>query len=75
MGKIEKGVTCSVVGCDKPATHTLSRGKLKGINLGDIKFKEENRHRLYLCSEHYKLIKKKLKKIKKLDKMRYSLFR
>lgn len=75
MGKIEKGIKCSVIGCEKPAVHSVSKDKLKGINLGSLQFKKTGRHRVYLCDEHYKLIKKKLKKIRKLDKMRYSLFK
>lgn len=75
MGKINKGIKCSVVGCENLAVRSLSREKLSGIKLNDMRFKDDRASRVYLCEHHYKIVKKKMKKIKRLDKMRYSLFK
>jgi len=67
MGKISKGVKCSVVGCDKDAVRSLSHDRVgaAGLKIGSAR-------RAYLCSDHYKEYKKKTKKDKMLEKWRYS---
>jgi thymidine kinase len=68
LGRIDKGVKCSVSGCGKEATRSISTEKVKsaGLKVGS------NEKRAYLCREHYKEFKKKTKKDKTLDKWRYS---
>lgn len=67
MGRIDKGVKCSVSGCSKDAARSLSAEKVKmaGVKVGSEK-------RAYLCREHYKEYKKKTKKDKQLEKWRFS---
>ncbi|MEM4703618.1 MAG: hypothetical protein QXJ02_00900 [Candidatus Bathyarchaeia archaeon] len=67
MGRIDKGVKCSVSGCENAAVRSLSSEKVKlaGLKVGSEK-------RAYLCKEHYKEYKKKTKKDKQLEKMRYK---
>jgi hypothetical protein len=57
LGRIDKGVKCSVSGCSRDAVRSLSTKKTKAA---------------YLCKEHYKEFKKKTKKDKTIDKWRYS---
>ena len=68
MGRIAKGVKCSVAGCSREAVRSLSTGKAKsaGLNVSS------NEKRVYVCKEHYKEYKKKTKKDKVLDKWRYG---
>jgi thymidine kinase len=68
LGRIEKGVKCSVSGCGREAVRSISTDKVKsaGLKVGS------SEKRAYLCREHYKEFKKKTKKDKKLDKWRYS---
>ena len=68
MGRIDKGVKCSVSGCGREAVRSLSTEKVRsaGLNIGS------NERRAYLCKEHYKEYKKKTKKDKQLEKWRYS---
>ncbi|HXQ93121.1 MAG TPA: hypothetical protein VN739_08955, partial [Nitrososphaerales archaeon] len=57
LGKIGKGVSCSVTGCKNPAERSISRDQMGGSGLsvsGD--------RRVYLCHEHYKVWKKTTKK-------------
>jgi hypothetical protein len=65
LGRIEKGVKCSV--CGKEAIRSISADKVKaaGFGVGSEK-------RAYLCGEHYKEYKKRTKKEKTLDKWRYG---
>ena len=67
MGRVDKGVKCSVSGCGKDAVRSLSSQKVKAAGL-----KIGNERRAYLCKEHYKEFKKKTKKDKQLEKWRYS---
>ncbi|MGB9714438.1 MAG: hypothetical protein ACPLZC_05620 [Candidatus Bathyarchaeales archaeon] len=68
MGKIDKGVKCSVSNCKNDAVRSLSAERVRsaGLNVGS------GERRAYLCKEHYKEYKKKTKKDKMLEKWRYS---
>ena len=51
MGKVGKGVNCSVSGCKSPAERSISRDQIGSSGLsvsGD--------RRAFLCHEHYKVI-------------------
>lgn len=67
MGKIAKGVKCSVSGCDNEAVRSLPTEKViaAGLKVGSSR-------RAYLCKEHYKQYKKEIKKEKQLEKWRYK---
>lgn len=67
MGRVAKGVKCSVVGCDKEAVRSLSKEKVSaaGLKVGEGR-------RSYLCKDHYKEFKKGTKKDKMLEKWRYK---
>ena len=67
MGRVAKGVKCSVVGCDKDAVRSLPRDKVTSAGL-----KVDGSRRSYLCREHYKEYKKGSKKDKLLEKWRFS---
>ncbi|MEJ5326824.1 MAG: hypothetical protein WHU54_01035 [Candidatus Bathyarchaeia archaeon] len=68
MGRIDKGVKCSVSGCSGEAVRSLSAQKAKSAGL-NVSSSEK---RVYLCREHYKEFKKKTKKDKTIDKWRFS---
>jgi thymidine kinase len=69
LGRIDKGVKCSVSGCGREAARSLSTEKVKaaGLNIGS------SERRVYLCKEHYKEFKKKTKKDKLVDKWRHNI--
>lgn len=66
MGRIAKGVKCSVSGCGKDAVRSLPGGKVAEteLKIGSVR-------RAYLCKDHYKEYKKATKKDKMLEKWRY----
>jgi len=68
LGRVDKGVKCSVSGCSREAARSLSAGKVRsaGLSVGS------SERRAYLCKEHYKEYKKKTKKEKMLEKWRYQ---
>jgi hypothetical protein len=67
LGRIGKGVKCSVSGCGQEAVRSLSAEKVRsaGFNVGS------SERRAYLCKNHYKEYKKKTKKEKTLEQWRY----
>lgn len=67
MGRVGKGVKCSVSGCGQDAVRSLSAEKVRaaGLRVG-------SERRAYLCKEHYKEYKKKTKKDKQLEQWRYK---
>ena len=68
MGRIEKGEKCSVSGCSRDAARSISTDKVKAAGLS-VSTKEK---RAFICKEHYKEFKKKTKKDKTLDQMRWG---
>ena len=68
LGRISKGVKCSVSGCNREAVRSISTEKARsaGLNVGS------GEKRAYLCKEHYKEYKKKTKKDKQLEKWRFN---
>jgi hypothetical protein len=69
LGRIDKGVKCSVSGCGREAVRSLPTEKVKaaGLNVAS------SERRVYLCKEHYKEFKKKTKKDKLVDKWRHNI--
>lgn len=67
MGKVDRGIGCSVSGCHKPAERSLSREETGGSGLS---LSGEGR-RVYLCREHYKEWKKATKKSRALERSRW----
>ena len=68
LGRVAKGVKCSVKGCDKEAARSLPRDKVSSAGLKI----DEGTRRSYLCRDHYKEYKKGSKKDKLLEKWRYK---
>ena len=67
MGKIDKGVKCSVSGCEKDAVRSIAAAKVTAAGL-----KIGAERRAYLCKEHYKEFKKATKKDRTLEKWRHQ---
>ncbi len=65
MGRVDKGVRCSVEGCGERAERSLSRDKASGLRLS------ETGRRVYICQKHYKELKKQIKRDKDLEKLRW----
>ncbi|MEM3578884.1 MAG: hypothetical protein QXL54_01500 [Candidatus Bathyarchaeia archaeon] len=68
MGKIGKGVKCSVVGCGREAARSLSVEKVKMAGLSV----SSNERRAYLCESHYKEFKKRTKRERKIEQWRFK---
>lgn len=68
MGRISKGVKCSVEGCNKEAVKSISAEKVQASGL-----KISESRRAYLCKEHYKEYKRILKKDKIVEKWRRAI--
>lgn len=68
LGRVSKGVKCSVSGCSREAVRSLSNARVKsaGLNVSG------DERRAYLCKEHYKEYKKKTKKEKMVERWRYK---
>ncbi len=69
MGRITKGRQCSVKLCENESIRSISL--LQVSSYLDLKI-EKNMSRAYLCKEHYKEYKKKSKKDKRTEKLRYG---
>ncbi|MCS7096926.1 MAG: hypothetical protein NZ926_00340 [Candidatus Methanomethylicia archaeon] len=73
MGRIDKGVNCSITGCSSHAIRSLSYFEIsKAILDAGLNVDSKVSRRVYLCENHYKIIKKFLKKEKMYERWRYS---
>jgi len=67
MGRIDKGVNCSVPGCNKVAVRSVSGAKAERSGLGIKQVRQA-----YLCKEHYKELKKNSREERRVEKWRWS---
>ena len=65
MGKVAKGIKCTVTGCSEDAIRSISPEDISRAGL-----KVSSPGRGYLCKNHYKELKKKLRKDRKIEKWR-----
>lgn len=67
MGRVAKGVKCSVTGCGSDAIRSIAAEKVTptGLKVGDVR-------RAYLCKEHYKEFKRQTKQERVLEKWRHG---
>jgi hypothetical protein len=68
MGRVDKGVSCSVSGCENKAERSMSGSKASmapdmGLNASK---------RVYLCHEHYKEWKKATKEDRENERARWG---
>ena len=65
--------TCDVSNCDKESKKTVSEQKagaaIKKVGL-EINLRPKVR-KIHLCADHYRKIKKELKKDREIDRLRY----
>ena len=67
MGRVDKGVNCSVPGCSNVAVRSVLGAKAESAGLG----MKGVRH-AYLCKEHYKEFKKKNCGERRVEKWRWN---
>ena len=69
MGKVEKGITCSVLGCQESADRSMSLTKAKMSQ--DLDF-DNSKKRVFLCRNHYKDWKKSSKEDRENERLRWN---
>ncbi len=70
MGKVSKGVKCSVTGCGREAVRSLN---VERVSAAGLKVEKSAGRDVYLCKEHYKAFKKATKRDRMLEKWRYRI--
>ncbi|MDJ0270015.1 MAG: hypothetical protein NXY59_05660 [Aigarchaeota archaeon] len=68
MGKVAKGVSCSVQGCSDKAVVSLA-----SANVAKYLSVSKSEKKAYLCREHYKQYKKMSKHERELERARFRL--
>lgn len=67
LGKVSKGIGCSVIGCNESAVRSVNKNKTAG---SDIKTTGERQ--VYLCRDHYKDLKKSSKSQDDIERIRWK---
>lgn len=68
MGKVGKGVRCSARGCENTAMRSIpiDQAREAGIEITSAQ------RRVYLCENHYKILRKSRRKEEKLERWRWT---
>jgi hypothetical protein len=69
MGRVDKGVNCSVNGCENSAERSISGSKASMAS--DLVANTSNK-RVYLCRQHYKEWKKATKEDRENERARWG---
>jgi hypothetical protein len=69
MGRVSKGVNCSVQDCDQTAERSMSRNKANMSTDLDVDLTNK---RIYLCKTHYKEWKKSTKENRENERPRWD---
>ncbi|MGE0242384.1 MAG: hypothetical protein AB7F53_00315 [Nitrososphaeraceae archaeon] len=69
MGRVNKGINCSVKGCSEQAERSMSEGK--GRMATDLDLASTSK-RIYLCKNHYKEWKKATKEDRETERARWK---
>ncbi len=67
MGKVRKGIKCTVQGCKETAIRSISADKLGMLNV-----QSSQSRRSYLCELHYKEYKRQTKKERMIEKWKFN---
>jgi hypothetical protein len=70
MGRIEKGVRCSIQGCNEEADRSMSESKVRMAP--DLVAESSTNKRVYLCRLHYKEWKKSTKEDRDNERARWG---
>ena len=69
MGRIDRGVSCSVQGCDQTAERSMSGSKASMALNMDL---DSTSKRIYLCKAHYREWKKASKNERENERARWD---
>ena len=69
MGRVDKGVNCSVSGCTNPAERSISGSKASMASGLEV---NTSNKRVYLCRQHYKEWKKATKEDREIERARWD---
>jgi hypothetical protein len=69
MGRVSKGVNCSVQDCDQTAERSMSRNKANMSTDLDV---DRTNKRIYLCKTHYKEWKKSTREDRENERARWD---
>jgi hypothetical protein len=69
MGRVDKGVNCSIQGCDQTAQRSMSGSKASMALDMDL---DTSSKRIYLCKAHYREWKKASKNERENERARWD---
>jgi hypothetical protein len=65
---------CSIVGCRKPYKRSMKRDRIaESVAKSNLKVKDSKSRKIYLCADHWKIVKKVFKKdTTKAERLRWG---
>ena len=73
MGRIKKGISCSIKGCEEKSNRSFSIEKVQNaLSKAGLEIDPGSGRRVVLCQLHYRKIKKYLKQDTQVERMRFA---
>ncbi|MGQ4911444.1 MAG: hypothetical protein ACTSV3_02715 [Candidatus Thorarchaeota archaeon] len=67
------GKICSIVGCNKPSKRSFATVRItESVTSKGLKIKDARARKVYLCADHWKIVKKAFKKDTKAERLRWG---
>ena len=64
---------CSIVGCRKPSKRSFATVRImESVSSSGFKVKDARSRKVYLCADHWKIVKKAFKKETKGERLRWG---
>ncbi len=64
---------CSIVGCRKPSKKSFATVRImESVSASGFKVKDARSRKVYLCADHWKIVKKAFKKETKGERLRWG---
>jgi hypothetical protein len=68
MGRVSRGIQCSVKYCEEDSVKSVSKGRVAAADF-DL---ETSGRRVYLCKDHWKELKKATRRRRNLERVRWG---
>ena len=74
MSQVPEEKICSIVGCRKPSKRSMKRDRIgESVAKSNLKVKDARSRTIYLCADHWKIVKKVFKKdTTKAERLRWG---
>jgi len=73
VAQVSEDKICSIVGCRKPSKRSMKRDRIsESVAKSNLKVKDARSRTIYMCADHWKIVKKVFKQDTKGERLRWG---